>query len=125
MSNQDRLLSDEELNGEMNDMLDDLVAVLPLKTTEIGYEKAGEDIQNTSKKLLDLINTQKRIYAESVRQEAEVSGQLAAVNHLDDKIFYLEVSPRGEFVKRVINKYRDELSKEYAELRAEQRARLR
>ena len=56
-------------------------------------------------------------YIHSLLLKTEVGAQLAAVNHLDDKIFYIETNPRGDFIKRVINRYRDELSEEYQQLR--------
>lgn len=72
MSNQDRLLSDEELESKLTEV----IALMPLETgaklTEIGWEKYGENEQEAIKKLLDLINTQKRLYAESVIGEDEV-----------------------------------------------------
>lgn len=64
MSNQDRLLSDEELREEFADIMAD-------------YDRARKspsgdsvDIEvNTSNRLTKLFNTQKRLYAESVEEE--------------------------------------------------------
>ena len=68
----DRLLSDEELvNGFMYELP-------PIKATEIGWEKIGEQEKDLRDKIINFINTQKRLYAESVIGEDEND----SINHL-------------------------------------------
>ena len=67
MSTQDRLLSDEELDNNLEEFVNSFIYELPtIKATEIGWEKIGEQEKELRDKILDLINTQKRLYAESV-----------------------------------------------------------
>ena len=76
-----------------------------------------ESARNAENALLDLINTQKRLYAESVEVDVRLDEINRAVSHKYEH-------PSGRFIGR--GKYygmrTDELD---AELRAEQRARVR
>ncbi len=74
MSNQDRLLSEEELNKQLHEILWNHHLVPSADDVEDVWKKNPTNITDTAtaqKQLFDLINTQKRLYAESVIGEDE------------------------------------------------------
>ena len=97
----DKLLSDEELIDEISKIqLDTQIAII-----------------DEYKPLLDLINTQKRLYAESVEVDVRLDEINRAVSHKYEH-------PSGRFIGRgkYYGRRTDELD---AELRAEQRRRIK
>ena len=110
MSNQDRLLSDEELANNVEELVNSFMYELPsIKTTEIGWERIGEQEKELRDKIFDLINTQKRLYAESERLNAKeelLQGWLSWVKSGGGRIIASQIEESLE------------------EIRAEQRARI-
>lgn len=60
-----------DLEDSIETLLSNFVLELPLKTTEIGYEKVGEDLQETRDKLSKLFATQqKKLLNELMEKQA-------------------------------------------------------
>ena len=114
-----KLLSDEELRQKMQDIFNDctsgwLITIKDFNGSERGLGDIESEIVGD---ILDLINTQKRLYAESV----EVDVRLDEINRVVSRKYEY---PSGRFIGmgKYYGRRTDELD---AELRAEQRARIK
>lgn len=118
MTNQDRLLSDEELEEAISEIRTKII-----RAKNSGYDEALNDMDYYDKPILNLINTQRRLYAESQYQTYIYKQDHPRLEAKGIEIWGVRIAHQGQCIYGDIasskEEAEDKLANELNRLRAE------